>query len=36
MLVGLLEPDAMTAEEQQAVFTLLLYLKKSKKTAADQ
>jgi len=36
MLVGLLDPDVMTTEEQQAVFTLLLFLKKSKKTATDQ
>ena len=36
LLLELLDPDAMSDEEQKAVWTLLLYVKKPKKTATDQ
>jgi hypothetical protein len=36
MLLELLDPEKMTDEETKAVWTLLLYVKKPKKTAADQ
>lgn len=36
LLLELLDPSAMTDEEQKAVWTLLLYVKKAKKTATDQ
>lgn len=36
MLLELLDPENMTDEEAKAVWTLLLYVKKAKKTATDQ
>lgn len=36
ILLELLDPENMTEEETKAVWTLLLYVKKSKKTATDQ